>query len=116
MDPTDGMKDAGSDGPVDAGVCDDQSIQTYEAVPTVLLLVDTSSSMFDQRAKLWDPLFNALMDPTTGVVAKLNKDKKVHINTVAFVKEEPSYKVQLEELAKDNGGMYHFVPEKDLGR
>jgi hypothetical protein len=52
----------------------------------------------------------------TGVVAKLNKDKKVHINTVAFVKEEPSYKVQLEELAKDNGGMYHFVPEKDLGR
>ncbi len=71
MDPTDGMKDAGSDGPVDAGVCDDQSIQTYEAVPTVLLLVDTSSSMFDQRAKLWDPLFNALMDPTTGVVAKL---------------------------------------------
>ena len=57
--------------PVDPGVCDDLTIQTYEAVPTVLLLVDTSGSMFDQRAKLWDPLFNALMDPTTGVVAKL---------------------------------------------
>jgi hypothetical protein len=68
--PTDGQ-DAGSDAAVDAGVCDDQSIQTYEAVPTVLLLVDTSKSMFDERAKLWDPLFNALMDPTTGVVAKL---------------------------------------------
>jgi hypothetical protein len=62
--------DSGSDAPIDAGICDDQSIQTYELVPTVLLLVDTSSSMFDQRAKLWDPLFNALMDPT-GVVATL---------------------------------------------
>ncbi|MEO6598781.1 MAG: vWA domain-containing protein [Polyangiaceae bacterium] len=71
VDPTDGQKDASSDASIDAGVCDDQSIQTYEAVPTVLLLVDTSSSMFEQRAKLWDPLFNALMDPTNGVVAKL---------------------------------------------
>ncbi|HYP86987.1 MAG TPA: vWA domain-containing protein, partial [Polyangiaceae bacterium] len=53
------------------GICDDLSIQTFEVVPTVLLLVDTSSSMFEQRAKLWDPLFNALMDPTAGVIAKL---------------------------------------------
>jgi hypothetical protein len=60
--------------PVDPGICDDLSIQTFEVVPTVLLLVDTSSSMFDERAKLWDPLFKALMDPTTGVIAKL-KDK-----------------------------------------
>jgi hypothetical protein len=46
----------------------------------------------------------------------LNKDKKVHINTIAFVTEEPSYKGQLEQLAKDNGGSYKFIPEKELGR
>ena len=68
-----GGTDPDPEAPVDPGVCDDLSIQTYEAVPTVLLLVDTSKSMFDERAKLWDPLFKALMDPTTGVVAKLQK-------------------------------------------
>jgi len=66
-----GQLDAGAGAPAEAGICDDQSIQTYEEVPTVLLLVDTSSSMFDARAKLWDPLYNALMDPTTGVVSTL---------------------------------------------
>lgn len=71
LGPTGGTDANGGEAPVDPGVCDDLSIQTYEAVPTVLLLVDTSSSMFDERAKLWDPLFKALMDSTTGVVAKL---------------------------------------------
>jgi hypothetical protein len=69
--PETGGMDMGGTAPVDPGICDDLSIQTYELVPTVLLLVDTSSSMFEQRAKLWDPLFNALMDPTNGVIAKL---------------------------------------------
>jgi hypothetical protein len=67
----DDMMDDPVEPPVDPGVCDDLSIQTFETVPTVLLLVDTSSSMFDERAKLWDPLFKALMDETTGVLAKL---------------------------------------------
>jgi hypothetical protein len=71
VNPAVGGTEPDPEAPVDPGVCDDLSIQTYEAVPTVLLLVDTSSSMFEQRAKLWDPLYNALMDPTTGVVAKL---------------------------------------------
>jgi hypothetical protein len=62
--------DAGAEPPVDAGTCDDLTIRTYELVPTVLLLVDTSSSMFDERAKLWDPLFNALM-ASNGIVSTL---------------------------------------------
>ena len=49
-------------------------------------------------------------------VNQLNKDKKVHINTIAFVTEEPGYKEQLEQLAKENGGTYKFIPERDLGR
>ncbi len=50
------------------------------------------------------------------IVNDLNKDKKVHINTIAFVTEEPSYKGQLEDLANENGGSYKFIPEKDLGK
>jgi len=63
--------DAGSDAPVEAGTCDDQTIQTYETVPTVQLVVDTSGSMFTPPNPAWDPLFKALMDPTNGVVAML---------------------------------------------
>jgi hypothetical protein len=51
--------------------CNDKDVQTVEVVPTVLLLVDTSGSMFQPRAQLWDPLYNALMDPAQGVVASL---------------------------------------------
>jgi hypothetical protein len=40
-----------------------------DAAPTVLLLLDGSSSMFETREGLWDPLYAALMDPTNGVVA-----------------------------------------------
>jgi len=68
----DEMKDAGPpDAPVEASVCDDLSIQTYEAVPTVQVLVDTSGSMFQPREQLWDPLYKALTDPTNGVIAML---------------------------------------------
>jgi hypothetical protein len=46
-------------------------VQTVEVVPTVDLLVDTSGSMFQQPAPFWTPLYNALMDPTAGVVKQL---------------------------------------------
>lgn len=75
-------KDAADDVPVDTGTCDDLQIQTQEVVPTVLLLVDTSSSMFEPRTQLWDPLYNALMDPTNGVVAKLQS--KVRFGFTSF--------------------------------
>lgn len=51
--------------------CNDLSVETKEVTPTVLLLVDNSSSMFEPRDKLWDPLFNVLMKPTDGIVASL---------------------------------------------
>jgi hypothetical protein len=49
-------------------------------------------------------------------VNRLNKDKKVHINTIAFVTEDPTYKDQLQQLARENGGAYKFIPERDVGR
>jgi hypothetical protein len=38
-------------------------------VPSVLLMIDNSSSMFDPRESLWDPLYSVLMKPTDGIVA-----------------------------------------------
>jgi hypothetical protein len=48
-------------------------------------------------------------------VAEFNKNRRVHINTIAFVTEEPLYKGQLQQLAQENGGTYKFVPQKDVG-
>ena len=53
------------------GGCNDLTVATKEVTPTVLLLVDNSSSMFEPRDKLWDPLYNVLMKPATGIVASL---------------------------------------------
>jgi hypothetical protein len=49
-------------------------------------------------------------------VNKLNVGKKVRINTLAFINKEPSYESQLQDMAKENGGMYKFVSERDLGK
>ena len=66
-----GAPAGGSGGEIDAGSCATLSVQTVEEVPTVDLLVDTSGSMFQQPAPFWTPLYNALMDPTAGVVKQL---------------------------------------------
>jgi len=79
--------DAGSDAPVEASTCDDLTIQTYETVPTVLLLVDTSGSMFQPRDQLWDPLYKALTDSTKGVVATLQE--KVRFGFTSYTSTEP---------------------------
>jgi len=67
------MPTGGSDGDamIDAGSCATLNVQTVEVVPTVDLLVDTSGSMFQNPAPFWTPLYNALMDPTNGVVKQL---------------------------------------------
>jgi hypothetical protein len=50
--------------------------QTFTAtsrpvVPTVAIVVDNSSSMYEPRAELWDLLYDALMNPATGAVKPL---------------------------------------------
>jgi hypothetical protein len=47
---------------------------------------------------------------------KLNAGKAVRINTLAFINKEPGYEQQLRQMAKDNGGSYKFVSERDLGK
>jgi hypothetical protein len=73
---------SGSGGqPIDTGPCATLSVQTVEVVPTVDLLVDTSGSMFKDPAPFWDPLHNALLDPT-GVVKQLQD--KVRFGFTSF--------------------------------
>ena len=91
-------QDSGSDAAVDAGICDNKSIQTYEAVPTVLLLVDTSSSMFEPRTRLWDPLFNALMEPTKGVVASLQGKVRFGFTSYKSITQPPNPAAACPEL------------------
>ncbi len=62
--------DINANGGMDMG-CNDLSVETKEVTPTVLLLVDNSSSMFEPADKLWTPLYNVLMKPGDGIVASL---------------------------------------------
>lgn len=53
--------------------CNDLEVIPKPVTPTVLILVDNSSSMFEPREQLWDLLFNSLMNPTEGVVKPLQE-------------------------------------------
>jgi hypothetical protein len=84
-------------------------------------LLDPFQQAFERAFAMKPQLIFFLTDGRFGegllkAVATLNREKKVHINTIAFVTEEPSYKGQLEQLARENGGMYKFIPERELGR
>jgi hypothetical protein len=45
---------------------------------------------------------------------KLNKDKKVKINTIAFMDRGQEYEKLLKQIADENGGAFKFVTEQEL--
>jgi hypothetical protein len=45
---------------------------------------------------------------------KLNKDKKIRINTIAFMDRGEAYERLLRQIADENGGSFKFVAEQDL--
>ena len=45
---------------------------------------------------------------------KLNKDKKVKINTIAFADRGEEYEKMLKQVADENGGLFKFVSDTDL--
>ena len=50
-------------------------------------------------------------------VVKLNHgERKVRINTIAFVGKDDGYFDQMKEIAKDSGGTFTFVSERDVGK
>ncbi|MCL2646531.1 MAG: VWA domain-containing protein [Phycisphaerales bacterium] len=78
---------------------------------------ESFENAFAMRPEVIYFLTDGRFDPRLfDVVAKLNKDKKVRVNTLGFVTNDPISEDQLKELAKKNGGFYRFVEEKDLGK
>ena len=57
----------------ETAICAETNVKTTGAVPTVQLLVDQSKSMNDPfgTTSRWTALYNTLMNPTTGVVKRL---------------------------------------------
>jgi uncharacterized protein with von Willebrand factor type A (vWA) domain len=49
-------------------------------------------------------------------IRKLNKDKKVKINTIAFMDRGEAYEKLLKQIADENGGLFKFVSDTDLQR
>jgi hypothetical protein len=45
---------------------------------------------------------------------KLNKDKKVKINTIAFMDRGEEYEKLLKQIADENGGLFKFVSDTEL--
>jgi len=60
-----------SGGSAGAPICQQLSVVPTPQIPTVVLLVDNSSSMFETQPPAWPLLYDALMNPTTGVVKPL---------------------------------------------
>ncbi|MEI7767621.1 MAG: VWA domain-containing protein [Phycisphaerae bacterium] len=60
-------------------------------------------------------LTDGAFDPKLAeIVTTLNKDQKVSISTLAFIKEDPRYNEQLHMMADENRGTYRLVKAKDL--
>lgn len=68
---TGGANPTGGAGGTDPGICQDLEADSTPQIPTVELVVDTSSSMWQTEPPAWPLLYAALMDPTNGVVAAL---------------------------------------------
>ncbi|HEY3500423.1 MAG TPA: vWA domain-containing protein, partial [Polyangiaceae bacterium] len=66
----------------EAKVCDAITATSHPLVPTVTLLVDNSSSMFETEPPAWPLLYGALMDPTAGVLQGLQN--RVRFGFAAF--------------------------------
>lgn len=49
-------------------------------------------------------------------IARLNADKRVMINTIAFMDRGEEYEKLLQRIARENGGVFKFVSDSDLQR
>jgi hypothetical protein len=66
----------------EAKVCDAVMAVSRPLLPTVSILVDNSSSMFETDPPAWPLLYGALMDPTSGVLHAL--ESQVRFGFAAF--------------------------------
>jgi hypothetical protein len=69
-------------GSAGAGVCQELAVVPTPQIPIVAIVVDNSSSMYEPRAELFDRLYDALMNPTTGAIKPL--EDKVRFGFSSF--------------------------------
>ncbi|MEI8194419.1 MAG: vWA domain-containing protein, partial [Phycisphaerae bacterium] len=80
---------------------------------------DSFTLAFQNKPHLIYFLTDGAFDPKLlEVIAKLNKDKKVHINTIAYGgskdddgTDRAQYRVQLRQIAVENGGQFRHVSD-----
>jgi hypothetical protein len=72
----------GAGGAGGAGICQELSVVPTPQVPLVAIVVDNSSSMYEPREELFDRLFDALMNETTGAIKPL--ETKVRFGFSSF--------------------------------
>lgn len=67
------------------GGCNELTVEFEKQIPTVMLLIDRSSSMFDnaygQNQDRWQPLYDALVDPSSGIVKQLDGEVRFGLAT-----------------------------------
>ena len=74
----------------------------FKLQPQLLFLLTDGDFPDNEAVKTW--------------IRQQNKDKKIKINTIAFVgTEDKEYQKVLREIAQENGGVFRFVSEQDLG-
>jgi hypothetical protein len=73
---------AGAGGSAGAGICQDLAVVPTPQIPIVAIVVDNSSSMYEPREELFDRLYDALMNPTTGAIKPL--EDKVRFGFSSF--------------------------------
>ena len=82
--------------------CNELGAQFEKIVPSVVVLVDRSKSMFEAngdkavRAQLWDPLAEALTNPTDGVIPQLQSE--VRFGFVAYNRDADQALAQCPNL------------------
>jgi hypothetical protein len=91
--------------------CNELGAQFEKIVPSVVVLVDRSKSMFEAngdktvRAQLWDPLAEALTNPSDGVIPQLQSE--VRFGFVAYNRDDQAPatcpNLQSVPVALDNG-------------
>jgi hypothetical protein len=73
---------------------------------------------FDQNPELiyllTDGDFHGRNQQVVEFIRNRNGEKKVRINTIAFVNSDEEYRKVLEQIAKENGGNFKFVSDEDL--
>ncbi len=93
----------------------DKSLGGGESVEISLSCQHAFEKAFAMKPQLIYFLTDGAFNPKLlDTIRLLNKDSKIRIDALAFVSDDPRYEQQLKDIAKENGGQYRFVSQKEL--